>query len=103
MSAIQQNTSGKGVKIVDIVVSFYNFLKPVYWRRNIFVLMIYKAEKPVPFMIGAGENVNLIIFNILFQKTNGYYCKTVIYFDCISYGARGVFFKDYLDVQVMTG
>ena len=103
MSAIEQNTSGKGVEIVYIVIGFYNLLEPEYGRRNVLVLVVYKAEKSVPFMIGAGENVNLVVLNILFQETDRYYCQTVIYFYCISYGTGGVFFKDYLDVQVVTG
>ena len=63
--SVYKDSPGQGVKIINIIITFQNFLKLQDRARKELVFMVDKTELPVPFMAGAGKDIDIMSFQVL--------------------------------------
>ena len=100
--AVYEYPAGQGMEIINIIITFYNLLKFQDRVRKKFVFMIDKTELPVPFVAGAGKDIDLAVFQILLQKPQRDHSQTAVDLHCIADAVGSGFLKGRPDMEMVT-
>ena len=97
--SVYKDSPGQGVKIINIIITFHNFLKLQDRARKELVFMVDKTELPVPFMAGAGKDIDLMSFQVFLQQPQRNHCQTAIDLYCIKDAVGGGLLKGCADMK----
>ena len=90
------------MKIINIIITFHNLLKFQDRIRQKFVFVVDETELTVPFVAGAGKDIDLMVLQILFQKPQRDHRQTAVDLHCIADTIGRGFLESCPDMEIVT-